>query len=74
MNLNVYFGKEKCGELKTTDNRGIVFQYSETYLSNPASFGISLSLPLQKEEFLSLPTRTVFRRQFLCRCKFLLCR
>ncbi len=51
MNLNVYFGKEKCGELKTTDNRGIVFQYSETYLSNPASFGISLSLPLQKEEF-----------------------
>lgn len=51
MKLNVFFGKEKCGLLSTTENRGIVFQYLGSYLLKPHSKSISLSLPLQQEEF-----------------------
>lgn len=51
MKLNVYFGEKKCGELFTTENRGIAFYYIEEYLSSPDSKAISLSLPLKKGEF-----------------------
>lgn len=36
--------KKKCGELFTTENRGIAFYYIEEYLSSPDSKAISLSL------------------------------
>ena len=51
MTLNVYFGQKLAGRLFSTDNRGVVFQYDETYLSDPQSKPLSLSLPLQKAEY-----------------------
>lgn len=51
MTLNVYFEKTKCGILSSTDNRGIIFCYTDEYLQNPFAKAISISLPLQKEEF-----------------------
>lgn len=51
MKLNVFFGTAKCGYLQSTDNRGIVFSYDKDYLLNPESKSISISLPLQTEEF-----------------------
>ncbi|MBR3732460.1 MAG: HipA domain-containing protein, partial [Spirochaetales bacterium] len=51
MTLNVYFGQKLAGRLFSTDNRGVIFQYDETYLSDPQSKPLSLSLPLQKAEY-----------------------
>lgn len=51
MKLHVFFGTVKCGCLSSTDNRGVVFSYDEEYLSNPEAKRISISLPLQHEEF-----------------------
>lgn len=51
MNLNVFYGTEKCGTLRSTDDRGIVFSYADEYLSLPSAHAISLSLPLQEKEF-----------------------
>ena len=51
MTLNVYFGQKLAGRLFSTDNRGVVFQYDETYLSDPQSKPLSLSLPLQQAEY-----------------------
>jgi len=51
MKLDVYFGRTKAGELRSTDNRGVIFEYDENYLSDSASIRLSSSLPLQKEEF-----------------------
>lgn len=51
MKLNVYFGNLKCGILFTTENRGIVFQYTDEYLTSKNAKAISFSLPLQKNEF-----------------------
>ena len=51
MNLGVYFGGRKAGNLFSTASRGVVFAYDEEYLSDSASQGLSASLPLRKEEF-----------------------
>lgn len=51
MILNVYFGTKNCGTLSTTEDRGIVFKYSDEYLADSSSVAISLSLPLSNEEF-----------------------
>lgn len=51
MKLNVFFGNKKCGELFSTDNRGIVFKCDDKYLDDSGSKRISISLPLQREEF-----------------------
>ena len=51
MTLNVYFGEHKAGQLRSTDNRGVVFQYDEKYLSDSQSKPLSLSLPLQQAEY-----------------------
>ena len=51
MKLDVYLGRTKAVELRSTDNRGVIFEYDENYLSDSASIRLSSSLPLQKEEF-----------------------
>lgn len=39
------------GELESTADRGIVFQYSPEYAVNPRSLTISLSLPIRDREY-----------------------
>ena len=51
MKLNVFLGKKKAGSLYSTDNRGVVFAYDKDYLLSADSVKLSLSLPLQAEEF-----------------------
>lgn len=51
MILSVYFGSKKAGSLFSTDNRGVVFQYSADYVDSKDSVALSLSLPLRIEEF-----------------------
>ena len=51
MILSVYFGSKKAGSLFSTDNRGVVFQYSADYVASKDSVALSLSLPLRIEEF-----------------------
>lgn len=51
MILTVYFGSKKVGSLFSTDNRGVVFQYSADYVASKDSVALSLSLPLRIEEF-----------------------
>lgn len=48
---SVYFGSKKAGSLFSTDNRGVVFQYSADYVASKDSVALSLSLPLRIEEF-----------------------
>ena len=50
MKLSVYLFDTLTGYLFTTTNRGIVFVYDEQYIKN-GGFPLSLSLPLQQEEF-----------------------
>ncbi len=51
MKLSVYFGNEKAGSLESTDNRGVIFVYAESYLQNKNAVPLSASLPLQSAEF-----------------------
>ncbi|MBO4509062.1 MAG: type II toxin-antitoxin system HipA family toxin [Spirochaetaceae bacterium] len=51
MKLNVYFGNQKAGYFESTENRGVIFVYDESYLSNENAVPLSISLPLRKEEF-----------------------
>ena len=51
MKLNVFFGNDKAGVLESTENRGVIFVYDENYLMNKNSVPLSVSLPLQSDEF-----------------------
>lgn len=51
MTLRVYLHDRLCGHLFTTDNRGVVFQYDEGYLSSASAQALSISLPLQEGEY-----------------------
>ncbi|MBQ0052145.1 MAG: type II toxin-antitoxin system HipA family toxin [Treponema sp.] len=51
MIITVYFGSKKVGSLFSTDNRGVVFQYSAEYVASKDAVALSLSLPLRNEEF-----------------------
>ena len=48
----VYFKDVFCGEISETDD-GFAFVYDEKWLSNPLAKPISLTLPLQKEPYIS---------------------
>ena len=50
MELKVYLLDKCAGSLSTTADRGIVFKYDDEYVNQNGS-PLSLSLPLQKEEF-----------------------
>lgn len=50
MELKVYLLDKCVGSLSTTADRGIVFKYDDEYVNQNGS-PLSLSLPLQKEEF-----------------------
>ncbi|MBD5399900.1 MAG: type II toxin-antitoxin system HipA family toxin [Treponema sp.] len=51
MTLRVYLHNKFCGNLFTTENRGIVFRYDESYLCSQNAQALSISLPLRKDEF-----------------------
>ena len=51
MTLRVYLHDRLCGHLYTTSDRGVAFSYDGEYLSLPNALALSISLPLQKEEF-----------------------
>ncbi len=51
MKLNVFYGNEKAGVLESTDNRGVIFVYDKNYLMSKNALPLSVSLPLQSEEF-----------------------
>ena len=51
MKLNVFFENQKAGSLESTENRGIIFVYDESYLVSKNAVPLSASLPLQSEEF-----------------------
>lgn len=51
MTLDVYFGSAKAGELRSTDNRGIVFSYGRDYIADKDAQSLSVSLPLRENEF-----------------------
>ena len=48
----VYFNNIECGEISETDD-GYIFKYFESWLLNPSSKPISLTLPLSKTEYFS---------------------
>ena len=50
MKLNVFLFNTLAGYLFSTADRGVVFAYDENYVNNNG-MPLSLSLPLQKEEF-----------------------
>jgi len=50
MKLNVFLFNTLAGYLFSTADRGVVFEYDENYVNNNG-MPLSLSLPLQKEEF-----------------------
>ena len=50
MKLNVFLFNTLAGYLFSTADRGVVFAYDENYVNNDG-MPLSLSLPLQKEEF-----------------------
>jgi serine/threonine-protein kinase HipA len=50
MKLNVFLFNTLAGYLFSTADRGVVFVYDENYVNNNG-MPLSLSLPLQKEEF-----------------------
>ena len=49
---NVYVKNIFAGELREV-SEGYVFKYNETYLNSKKPYPVSLTLPLQKEEFFS---------------------
>jgi serine/threonine-protein kinase HipA len=51
MRLYVYQHGALAGYLDTLSGSGITFSYDETFLSNPSSLPLSLSLPLQAKAF-----------------------
>lgn len=50
MKAKVYFKRELAGILGK-NNSGYYFQYDESYLNNPNSKSISLTLPIKNREF-----------------------
>ena len=64
MKYNVSIEKEgrfyKAGTLEGTDQEDVVFSYDSTYLNDPASAALSVSLPLEKVSFDPVKTRTFF--------------
>jgi len=46
----IFVSGKQAGVL-TEDEKGYHFSYDESYLSNPSSLPVSLTLPLQKEAF-----------------------
>ncbi|MCF0238414.1 MAG: type II toxin-antitoxin system HipA family toxin [Sphaerochaetaceae bacterium] len=48
MKLDVYLTNRKCGELYSTPNKGIVFEYNKEYVQDVNSIPLSQSLPLWK--------------------------
>lgn len=51
MKLDVFYGSKKAGELSSTENHGVVFSYTDDYLSDKNSKQLSISLPLVEKEF-----------------------
>lgn len=72
MTLEVFLGSRKAGSLFSTYDRGVVFAYSNEYLSDKNSIPLSASLPLCEKEYSQkecmpffsglLPEETVRRR------------
>lgn len=48
----VYYNNIECGVISETDD-GYVFRYYESWLKNPNSMPISLTLPLTNQEYFS---------------------
>lgn len=57
--LDVYLYEKLAGFLEQTDNGDLVFTYDAKYL-NRASYGISLSLPLQSESYRGKAVKAYF--------------
>jgi serine/threonine-protein kinase HipA len=51
MRLNVLQFDRLVGHLESTQDRGVVFQYDQEYLSAPGSRALSLSLPLREKPY-----------------------
>jgi serine/threonine-protein kinase HipA len=49
--LNVYLHRQKAGTLTQDHHGDVVFDYDESYLTNPAAKPLSLSLPLTPKRF-----------------------
>ncbi len=47
--LDVYLHQELAGQLIQDDGGQMVFDYAESWLSNPDSIPLSYSLPLRKD-------------------------
>ena len=48
----VYYNNVECGEIIETDD-GYTFKYFNSWINNPASRPISLTLPLSNQEYFS---------------------
>lgn len=51
MKLKVFQFGIVIGILESTNDRGIVFRYSQEYLTSPNARPLSVSLPLRKDEY-----------------------
>lgn len=51
MKLDVYLFDKKCGELYSTSNNGVVFEYSKEYCEEQNNIPLSISLPIEKKSF-----------------------
>ncbi len=58
--LDVYLQDNPVGSLEQTDSGDLAFTYDADYLNNTASYGISLSLPLQAETFTGTQVKAFF--------------
>lgn len=51
MKLDVYLFDKKCGELYSTSNNGVLFEYSKEYCEEQNNIPLSISLPIEKKSF-----------------------
>jgi len=58
--LDVYLHQELAGQLIQDDGGQMVFDYAESWLSNPDTIPLSYSLPLHKEQFNHIECRGFF--------------
>ena len=54
-NLDVWFYDRKAGRLTQDDSGRLLFAYAAEYLEAPQRWPLSVSLPLQEEEFEDAP-------------------
>ncbi len=63
MKLDVYLFDKKCGELYSTSNKGVVFEYSKEYCEEQNNIPLSISLPIEKNR---LHKKNAFRIFLVC--------